>query len=193
MFANRINRIIVILIIPVNKTEQSHMKVTLKVLNKLKQERIIADYAIGGAIAAFFYIEPSLTNDMYVFIVIEDDSSFITLSPIYDRLKELGYSEFEKEGVIIDKWPVQFLPATGGLEKEALEKARDSVIEGEAVRVFTEEYLMALCVSVGRAKDKIRLAQFVSTDYDKCLFKDLLNRYDLNKKWDKIKGLISDE
>ena len=44
------------------------MKTTLKVLNTLKQEGLIADYAIGGAIASFFYIEPSLTNDMDVFM-----------------------------------------------------------------------------------------------------------------------------
>ncbi len=171
------------------------MKETLKTLNTLKADGIIRTYAIGGAVAAFFYIEPTLTDDMDVFILLDEpDSEFVTLSPIYSRLKELGYSKFEKEGIVIDKWPVQFLPASSGLEKEALLKAKDEIIEGEPVRVFTAEYLMALCVAVGRAKDKIRLSQFLSEGcFDSTLFEDILSRFDLAGKWAKIKGVICDD
>lgn len=171
------------------------MKITLKVLNLLKNEGIISDYAIGGAVAAFFYIEPTLTDDMDVFIVFDKGSNlFISLSPIYNRLRELGYSNFEKEGLVIGKWPVQFLPASSGLEKEALQNALDETIEGEAVRVFTAEHVMALCISVGRAKDKIRLSQFVEEGcYNNAHLEEILKRFNLMEKWNKIKELISDD
>ena len=171
------------------------MKTTLQTLNLLKKEGIISGYAIGGAVAAYFYIEPTLTDDMDVFIVTKnEDGPFITLAPLYNRLKELGYSNFEKEGVVIGKWPVQFLPAGTDLEKEALDNSREDVIEGEPIRVFTAEYLMAICVKVGRAKDKIRLSQFVSEgEYDKSLFDDILKRHNLDEKWEIIRKLICDE
>ena len=172
-----------------------HMQKTVKILNKLKEEGIIEDYAIGGAIAAYFHIEPTVTDDLDVFISIgEKNGQIITLSPIYNRLKELGFDEFEKEGVVIDKWPVQFLPASSSLEKEALENSKQEIIEGEKVRVFTPEYLMAVCVAVGRAKDKIRLIQFMEENcYDETLFHDILKRHKLDEKWKSIKKVISDE
>lgn len=171
------------------------MQESLKVLNQLKQEGIIVDYAIGGAVAAYFYIEPTVTDDMDVFILIkEDEGPIITLSPLYNRLKELGFNEFEKEGVVIYKWPVQFLPASSSLEKEAFENSKPETIEGESVRIFTAEYLMAVCVAVGRAKDKIRLIQFIEENcYDENLFHDILKRHKLYDKWSSIKEVISDE
>lgn len=171
------------------------MKETLQILNQLKQEEIIADYAIGGAVAAYFYIEPTVTDDMDVFILIKDeDGPIITLSPLYKRLKELGYDEFEKEGIIIDKWPVQFLPASSSLEKEAFKHSKSETIEGENVRIFTPEYLMAICVDIGRAKDKIRLIQFIEEQcYDEKVFNSILERHSLTAKWDSIKEIISDE
>jgi len=55
---------------------------------------------------------------------------------------------------------MQFLPATTELEIEALKEANKEIIEGEEVKVLSAEYLMAICIQVGRAKDKIRLDQF---------------------------------
>ena len=40
------------------------MKKTPKVINELKERGLIDDYAIGGGIAALFYIEPFLTYDL---------------------------------------------------------------------------------------------------------------------------------
>jgi len=171
------------------------MKKTLQTLTLLKSEGFFEDYAVGGAVAAFFYIEPTLTEDLDVFIAIKDGNApIISLSPIYKRLEQLGYFDFEKEEVLIDKWAVQFLPVSTGLEKEPLDKASEKVIEGETIRVFSQEHLMAICVSVGRPKDKIRLSQFIESDsYDKLVFQDLLERHGLKEKWKKIEALISDD
>jgi len=44
------------------------MERTLKVLNELERSGIIETYAIGGGIAAIFYIEPVLTYHLDVFV-----------------------------------------------------------------------------------------------------------------------------
>lgn len=171
------------------------MKNTLRVINRLKREKVIKNYAIGGAVAAFFYLEPSLTDDIDVFIHLETPpDTIVTLEHLYDRLKQLGYTDFRREGIVIEEWPVQFLPATTPLEREAFEKAKEEKIEGVPVRVLTAEYLMALCVATGRAKDKVRLSQFFSEDcFDKAEFSRIIEEHGLSEKWNKIKRLMRDE
>ena len=58
------------------------MEATLKVLNKMEEAGVIQSYAIGGAVGAAFYVEPSLTYDLDVFALIES-SAVIDLSPLY--------------------------------------------------------------------------------------------------------------
>lgn len=43
------------------------MEATLRVLNELEQTEVMSRYAIGGAMAATFYVEPLLTFDLDVF------------------------------------------------------------------------------------------------------------------------------
>ncbi|MBI3486488.1 hypothetical protein HY025_06170 [Candidatus Daviesbacteria bacterium] len=168
------------------------MKLTIQAINKLKEKGVIKDYAIGGAVASFFYLEATLTEDLDVFINIEfHEGGIVTLSSLFKSLAEEGYKEFKKQGLVIDGWPVQFLPVTTNLEKEALEKARPEVIEGQPVRVFSAEYLMALCINVGRPKDKIRLEQFIKEKcYKEAVFMDIISRHNLTVKYEKIKKLI---
>lgn len=170
------------------------MKKTLQVLNKLKKKGVISDYAIGGAVASFFYLEATLTEDLDVFIHLESDKGgIIDLSSIFKSLAEEGFQEFRQEGVVIGEWPVQFLPATTPLEKEALKFAEEETIEGEAVRVFSAEHLMAICVQVGRAKDKIRLDQFLKDkSFNGKKFTDLLSRHGLTERFEKIRKMLED-
>ncbi len=170
------------------------MKRTLQVINKLKEKGTISDYAIGGAVASFFYLEATLTEDLDVFIHIDSrKDEIVTLSSLFGSLAEEGYKEFKREGIIIDTWPVQFLPATTELEKEALEKANKEIIEGEEVKVFSAEYLMAICVQVGRAKDKIRLDQFLGEKcFDEKIFNDIIIRHNLTEKYKKIRKILEE-
>ena len=45
----------------------STMKTALRVLNDLVAEKVIKDYAIGGAMGAMFYMEAVTTMDLDVF------------------------------------------------------------------------------------------------------------------------------
>jgi hypothetical protein len=40
----------------------------IQVLNQLLEERVISKYALGGAFGALFYLEPTNTEDIDVFI-----------------------------------------------------------------------------------------------------------------------------
>ena len=44
------------------------MKQTLDVINRMEADGIIGRYAIAGAVAAYNYIEPALTNDLDILL-----------------------------------------------------------------------------------------------------------------------------
>jgi len=133
------------------------MERTLRVLNDLERAGVVSRYAIGGAMAATFYVEPVLTFDLDVFIVLPGTSgALLTLSPLYEALRAQGYRE-EKECVNIEGVPVQFLPAYNALVEEALAEAREVMYEATPTRVLRAEHLLAIALQTGRAKDRERV------------------------------------
>jgi len=160
------------------------MEKSLRVLNEMQAANVIGRYAIGGAVAAFFYIEPGTTFDLDVFIAWEPTAGgLLNLGPIYAYLMERGYQP-ERETIMIEGWAVQFLPPGSALTKEALEEAQPVTIGDVPVRIFTKEHLMAICLETGRPKDLARLVQFVQEgepDEEKLMV--ILDRHNLRTKW----------
>ena len=108
------------------------MKQTIEVLNQLEHDGVVGRYAIAGAIAATFYIEPLPTYDLDVFVLIKTTpGKLISLTPIYARLEELGFKP-HREHVVIHGVPVQFIPVYNRLSEEALSEARDGRIRPHA-------------------------------------------------------------
>ena len=110
------------------------MKETLDVINRMEADGIIGRYAIAGAVAAYNYIEPTLTDDLDLLVSFDSDldkpqSALITLQPVYSYLKEHGYDQFRAEGILIEGWPVQFLPLSDDLDAEALAQAIETTIQ----------------------------------------------------------------
>ena len=67
------------------------MREALQALNRLVDDRIIKDYAIGGAIGAAFYIEAATTEDVDAFVFLPASGSLlVSLTPIYEALKTMG-------------------------------------------------------------------------------------------------------
>lgn len=157
---------------------------TLRVLNSMEAAHVIGRYAIGGAVAAFFYIEPGTTFDLDIFIVLEPSpSGLLDLSTIYSHLAKLGYLP-RGEAVAIKDWDVQFLPAHTALEAEALREAVEIQIGGVSTRVFTQEHLMAICLRIGRPKDLARLVAFVEHgEFSEPTRAGIFARHDLVEKW----------
>ncbi|MDI6738957.1 MAG: hypothetical protein QME74_01160 [Candidatus Edwardsbacteria bacterium] len=64
------------------------MQEAIRVINQLKADDIIKDYAIGGGMAAIYYAETRLTYDLDVFVLLPDKAP--TLPPLIKR----NYSGF---------------------------------------------------------------------------------------------------
>lgn len=163
------------------------MEETLKVINRMKAEGIVRDYAIGGAMALLFYGEAALTYDLDVFCILnETRSSLVSLAPVYEWLKARGYRE-DKDHIVIEDIPVQFIPAYNSLVEEAVSQADERAFKGVPARVVQIEHLVALMVQTGRAKDRERLERLrEEIDLDDAKLLPILARHKLSNRW--LKG-----
>ncbi len=162
------------------------MEKTLEVLNRLEAAGLIGRYAIGGAVAAACYVEPTVTYDLDVFTVIPGSSLLIDLAPIYAQLKAWGYME-QGAGVEIEGWEVQLLPPPGPLEEAALEAAENRTFHNIPTRIISAGFLCAIMLKTGRPKDLIRLSQFVEVGVlSKGAFMNILDRFSLREKWNQF-------
>lgn len=161
----------------------------LKVVNQMQADGVIKKYAIGGAIGALFYLEPVLTQDIDIFVVLPTipAGKILGLSAIYEYLLARSFT-IKGEYILVSDWPVQFLPATTPLELEALENALRAENQAVVSWVMTAEHLAAICLQTGRAKDFARIVQFIeqeAIDLDKLL--PILERHGLAAKWAQFK------
>lgn len=160
------------------------MKQTLKILNDLEREGVIGRYAIGGAMAATFYVEPILTFDLDIFVVLpHSPGGLLLLDRLYEALHTRGYAE-DGECVMIEGVPVQFLPVYNALLEEALAEARETLYEDMPTRVLRAEHLAAICVQTGRGKDRDRLRLLrEQSNLDTSVLQSILARHDLEARW----------
>jgi hypothetical protein len=160
------------------------MQKTLQVLNDLVTDGVLNRYAIGGAMGATFYVEPVLTFDLDIFVILPQTvSGLLTLEPLYDSLRDRGYTE-EGECVNIEGIPVQFLPAHNDLLVEALAEAREVFYEQTPTRVLRPEHLVAIALQTGRDKDRERVRLLRDeAKLDQAYLQSVLNRHGLEGKW----------
>jgi hypothetical protein len=164
----------------------------LKVISRMEADGAIGRYAIAEAFAAFYYAEPGLTEDLDILVSFQAKdqrkSALVSLDPLLSYLKEKGYGEFRKEGIVIEGWPVQFFPVADDLDAEALAQSHDIEI-GESggsmpTRVLTPEHIVAICLRVGRAKDFSRIAQLLEANVlDISFLHEIVNRHGLSEAW----------
>jgi hypothetical protein len=162
------------------------MEAVCDVLEQLLEERILSGYAVGGATAAGFHGEPLATRDVDVFVFVDapEGSLIVTLDSVFRRLDELGFREFEEEGVLIHGFPVQFISASPGLETEAVDQALVVAWETHRLRIIRPEYLAVIALSVGRPKDRARLVYLTELpDFDREQFRQILIRYGWSERW----------
>src|SRR5262249_58174626 len=160
------------------------MNKTLAAINAMEADGIIGRYAIAGAIAAY-------KEDIDILVSFDrspDQASptLIALAPVFSYLKSKGYTEHRSEGIVIEGWPVQFLSVANALDAEALVEAEEIVVEFSEsemslrTRILRPEHLVATALLVGRPKDHVRVAQFLSESaVDLGALCDLLVRHGL--------------
>jgi hypothetical protein len=164
------------------------MKTTLAVINQMRADGVISRYAIGGAVGATFYLEPSATLDIDVFVSLSPahGSALLTLAPVYEYLAARG-CQAKGQYIIIADWQVQFLPPGDALGEEALAQAIETQVDDVPTWVMTAEHLVALALQLGRPKDFTRILQFIEAgaiDSDK--LDPILARHGLLAKWEKF-------
>jgi hypothetical protein len=149
------------------------------------KDGIIREYAIGGAIAAIYYLEPFETSDLDIFIQVDvEGSALMILAPIYNYLLERGYQAYG-EFINIEGVPVQFLPSFNPLTDEAITKAETIRYDRVRTRVMRPEHLVAIMVAIGRAKDYLRINMFLEQCVvDMRKLKPVLKRHNLMAKWE---------
>ena len=159
-------------------------------------EGLTAKYAVGGAFGALFYLEPTETEDIDIFIHLEPalGKLLVTIEPFLDRLEELGYTEWKDDKLIVEGCPIQFVPVAKPLEIEGLTKAERHYLTDEiSPFVFSPEYLMAMALDLLRGKDKVRLENFHRTHcYDQAKLAEIFKRHNLTERWESMLRLFRD-
>ena len=162
------------------------MEAAIRVLNEMVADGIVEAYALGGAMAAVFYVEPVATFDLDVFVLLppaERDHLVVTLEKQNRWLSDRGYRA-SGEHVMVESVPVQLLPAYNDLVAEAVVSALDRPLGQVTARVCRPEHLMAILVQTGRAKDRARLQMFLEeAEFDRAALDELLDRFGLRERW----------
>jgi hypothetical protein len=150
----------------------------LRAANGLVAAKLIEDWALGGALAAIYYVEPFTTYDADIFFIPTDKGLSAGIPAIYGHLQAQGW-QVEREHLLVRGFPVQFL-AADGLTEEAVREAERIDYEGVPAKVFQAEHIIAIAASVGRAKDKARIEQlFQQADFDRPRLEKILQRHKL--------------
>jgi len=165
---------------------------TLKVIEEITRQGIIKAYAIGGGIAATYYIEPVLTYDLDIFFIPAKEGLDL-LAPIYDYARERGYST-QAESILIEGFPVQFIPAYNDLVREAVENAATLKYRDVEAKVVTAEYLAVIALQTGRAKDRERVIRLLDDAViDRTVLGRILESFGLTDKFKKFEKQFHEE
>jgi hypothetical protein len=173
-----------------------NIKEIVSTINEMQTAGVIGQYAIGGAVAATFYMdEPDTTDDVDVYIVLNPAPGqlLVSLDPIHNYLAARGF-QLDAEGYsVLFDWKVQFLPADKPLLKEALEQSVERDLEGVPMRIFSAEHLAAIAFELGRPKDKLRLPRFLEAKlFNESRFSEIIERHGLLDRWVKFRKQILD-
>ena len=163
------------------------MQKTLAILNELESAGLVESYAIGGAMAGFFYAEAVVTEDLDAFVLLKTSSGLVTLTPIYDYLKQRGATE-EREHLWLAGTLLQVIPAYDALTEEAVREAVEKTVGETKTRVMQVEHLIVIALKTGRAKDYARIALLLEeSEVDDLRLLDILTRHQLLDRWEKHK------
>lgn len=166
-----------------------NIETALQVMENLVAEGVLESYAIGGAVAATYFLEPISTQDIDVFVRLRNEpgKSILDPSPIFGFLAKRGYGK-EGEYALIEGWPVQFLAPPGALGDEALDQAKTVEADGVSIRIIGAEHLAAIALATSRAKDKTRLLMFLEhPGFGRPKFEAIVDRHGLHESWSKFK------
>jgi hypothetical protein len=154
----------------------------LRALNAMKDDGVIAEYAVAGGMAQGFWVEAIPTYDLDVLVALpQAEGIIVSLAPIYAWGNKRGYST-RAEHVVIGEIPVQFLVSPGTLTDEAIDSAVTLRFGNTDVRVVRPEYLIAMFLhGSARTRQRRERAALLRDEggIDESLLRDLMTRFDL--------------
>ena len=165
------------------------MEKVIEILNRMQADGVFEKFAIGGGIATIYYLEPYQTDDIDVFFlpVFFGDSGLVSLEPIYSYPEKLGYhSVAEGVGILIEDWPVLFIPVAESVQEEAVIQAESVAFGKTRTGLFSAEHLAAELLRSGRDKDLQRVIKLFRTGLDMKAFRDIIRRHNLSERWTEL-------
>ena len=141
----------------------------LKVVNTLRESGLIRGYAIGGGYALNYYLEPILTFDLDIFILIDTEKDY---SILYEHFRRKRY-KIESLYVVIGGLPVRFLPS---YISPLIEEAKRIRIRGTYTKILKVEHLIATLLVAFRPKDRMVIPQLIE-QADMKLLKNIIKRF----------------
>jgi hypothetical protein len=162
---------------------------SLRAIASLKDRGIIGRYATTRAVAAVLHSAAVMTRDVDVLLEVAAFDRFagsLLLTTRLDAaLAALGYSERDREGIIVEGWPVRFIPVASDLDEAALDDSISvEVAPGVAVQALTPEHLVVKALLIGRTKDFERIDRLLDgcvVDPDR--LRELIVRFGLARAW----------
>ncbi len=157
----------------------------IRILDEMVRERVIDDYALGGATALAYYSDNILTEDIDVFVYFTSRSKFlIDLNPLYEYLVKTKNARAEGQYIILEGFPVQFLVPYDDLSKEAFSNSITVLYGDVQVRIFDLEFLMAIMIQLGKQKYRERLRRLIEENsFDEKKLQAILTKHMLGNKW----------
>lgn len=145
------------------------MRKAIEVIANMAKQGVIKNYAVTGAVATLAYVEPIMTQDLDILVAVDDleerMSGLVLLTPVHAALAAMGYTERSGAGVLVEGWPVEFLPVASELDAEALQGAAEVEFKAATppfkARVLRPEHIVAKAIEVGRLKDLARVEAFL--------------------------------
>jgi hypothetical protein len=132
----------------------------VRILNRLKSEGRLRDYALFGASAMTYWAEPVATVDLDFIVLVDSDQEFIPGVFTAVGNESDGVSG---AGFIFGDTPVEIFPSNiHSIYREAVDNAVEKVLtlqDGSklAVRVVKPEHLILFALEAWRPKDKLRV------------------------------------
>ena len=159
-------------------------------MNRLRQEGIVRDWAVYGAVAYSFHEEPVSTRDIDI-IVLADDMEYAKVFSAMSRLAKPAPGTMD---FLVGDLPVQVFPTSinSPLFEDALKQATEVDIAGEPGKVLPREHLIILPLQAFRpAKDYGKIMGLLPRA-DPRKLELLLERFDIDGKLaEKLRWLTS--
>ena len=146
----------------------------IRSLNVLKRRKVLRDYVLIGAIASTAYMEPIITEDLDIIVLVDTDSEYL------QAFQDVAKSAERMDGMhlYLGGVPVQMFPTTTKpIFLDTMLNARSDRIGGLRVKIASPEHLILLYLEAFRYKDQLRIRRLLEmADVDRV--RTLLERFD---------------